>query len=191
MRSATLALALFSVGCTGEDTEAVVETPIAPSSIPGALFYEPFTSHYESRWEVSTDEEFTGEWRWEGYKEPEAIPGDKGLVVGSQARRHAISTRFATPIVPKVQPRDSSHPNPNPPNPPHPLTPRTTSPNPHLPATPNSTPCPLPLPLPPHPTPTPSPYPLTLPPPVPCPYPLPSLPPPPLAPVGFRARRAV
>ena len=70
-------------------------------SVDGAAFFEPFSSDWESRWLVSKDADFQGTWIHEAYTEPEGTPGDKGLMVGNEAKKHAVSHLFKEPIDPK------------------------------------------------------------------------------------------
>ena len=94
MRLALLILSL-SAHALGDGTDAATYAP--PETADGAFFFEPFIGGW-SRWRVSTDAEFNGEWKHEEYG---SVEGDHGLVVGSAARRHAISTIFDTPFVPE------------------------------------------------------------------------------------------
>jgi len=64
------------------------------------FFFEPFLDNWESTWKVSRDEEFSGRWKHEAYANDALIPGDKGLVVGDPARKHAVSTLFKEAFVP-------------------------------------------------------------------------------------------
>jgi calnexin len=73
----------------------------ALESLDGAHFFEGFGDDWLSRWTVSKDAEFTGEWKHEAYAEPEGLPGDKGIVVGNEARKHAVSTVFSESFDPK------------------------------------------------------------------------------------------
>jgi calnexin len=77
-------------------------TAIEPlTSVDGALFFEGFGDSWKDRWTVSKNSDFQGEWKHEEYASPAGIPGDKGLVVGSEAKKHAVSTVFAEPVDPK------------------------------------------------------------------------------------------
>jgi len=71
------------------------------TSVAGAHFFEGFGEDWESRWVVSKDSEFTGTWKHNTYSAPEGIEGDKGLEVGNEARKHAVSTVFPEPFDPK------------------------------------------------------------------------------------------
>jgi len=84
----TLGLALAAAE---EEAAEAVYTP--PETVEGAQFYEPFLDTWAERWVVSKDAEFTGTWKHETYV-PDGLPGDKGLVVGDPAKRHAVSTTF-------------------------------------------------------------------------------------------------
>ncbi|KAI3626060.1 hypothetical protein CBS9595_001421 [Malassezia furfur] len=77
-----------------------------PSTIKG-LFVEQFTPGWEKRWSPSRssklqrgEEEFKyeGEWRVEEPLVFPGIKGDKGLVLKSKAKQHAISTKLDKPI---------------------------------------------------------------------------------------------
>eukprot|EP00308_Calcidiscus_leptoporus_P008741 CAMPEP_0119361492 /NCGR_PEP_ID=MMETSP1334-20130426/8778_1 /TAXON_ID=127549 /ORGANISM="Calcidiscus leptoporus, Strain RCC1130" /LENGTH=468 /DNA_ID=CAMNT_0007376515 /DNA_START=13 /DNA_END=1419 /DNA_ORIENTATION=- len=70
-------------------------------SVADAFFFEGFDADWSSRWIVSKDSEFTGTWKHELYSDPEGIVGDKGIVVGDEARKHALSTVFSEPLDPK------------------------------------------------------------------------------------------
>lgn len=51
------------------------------------------------RWVISEDKDYTGEWRVEEGAEPFKIyKGDRGLVAGSAAKKHAISAKFVEPL---------------------------------------------------------------------------------------------
>mmetsp|Transcript_32496 Transcript_32496/g.75787 ORF Transcript_32496/g.75787 Transcript_32496/m.75787 type:complete len:562 (-) Transcript_32496:253-1938(-) len=105
VRLAVSVLALLGAACAEEEAEAVNASAYAPPSSPleGAVFFEPFTAPSVaelSQWTVSDDEEFTGEWKIETFAEPEGLEGDTGLVVSSQAKRHAIATVFDKPFSP-------------------------------------------------------------------------------------------
>jgi calnexin len=78
---------------------AVKSEPL--TSLDGAFFFEGFDDSWESRWTVSKDSEFTGTWKHAAYSEPEGIAGDKGIQVGNEARKHAVSTVFPEPYDPK------------------------------------------------------------------------------------------
>ncbi|KAL3892881.1 MAG: hypothetical protein SGPRY_014692, partial [Prymnesium sp.] len=71
-----------------------------PPTVDGAQFYEPFLDGWDKRWVISKDEEFKGKWKHEGKPHvlqtytPDSLVGDKGLVVGDAAKRHAVSTTF-------------------------------------------------------------------------------------------------
>jgi len=95
-------IAAFSRVCAEE--EALLSNYTPPTSLAGAAFFASFTEDSVadlSSWTVSSDPEFTGEWKLAEYSDPAAFPGDKGLVVSSPARRHAISTIFTQPVNPK------------------------------------------------------------------------------------------
>jgi len=88
-------LAFFCAFAAAEEepaaaAEEVVYTP--PATVEGAQFYEPFLE-FPGRWVVSKDAEFTGKWKHESFMH-DALKGDKGLVVGDPAQRHAVSTTF-------------------------------------------------------------------------------------------------
>jgi len=72
--------------------------PCAAISLAATWFTrDPRTSQV-----LAKNADYTGEFRHEPYNlRPEVLPEDKGLVVGSPARKHAISSVFATPIVTK------------------------------------------------------------------------------------------
>ena len=79
---------------------AAEEAPYAPpATLEGAHFFEPFLSHYGA-FTASKDEVFSGEWKHELYTH-DALAGDMGLVVGSVHKKHAVSSLFAKPFVPK------------------------------------------------------------------------------------------
>jgi len=80
---------------------AAASTAAPLESVDGAAFFEPFSSDWESRWLVSKDADFQGTWIHEAYTEPEGTPGDKGLMVGNEAKKHAVSHLFKEPIDPK------------------------------------------------------------------------------------------
>ncbi|WFC98294.1 kexin [Malassezia yamatoensis] len=77
-----------------------------PSSIKG-LFVEQFTPDWDTRWAPSRssklqrgEEEFKYDGEW-SVEEPTVFPGiknDKGLVLKSKAKQHAISAKFDKPI---------------------------------------------------------------------------------------------
>ena len=71
------------------------------TSLDGAFFFEGFGDDWGSRWVVSKDSEFTGTWNHATYSEPEGLPGDKGIQVGNEARKHAVSTVFPEAYDPK------------------------------------------------------------------------------------------
>jgi len=75
------------------------ETPAieVPATVDGAAFFEPFLDTWDATWKISKDADFKGTWKHEGYS-TEVIVGDKGLVVGDMAQKHAVSTLFATPF---------------------------------------------------------------------------------------------
>jgi len=71
-----------------------------PASVEGAAFFEPFLGDWEKTWKVSKDADFKGRWKHEGY-DKETIVGDKGIVVGDAAQKHAVSTLFPSSFVPE------------------------------------------------------------------------------------------
>jgi len=71
------------------------------SKLDGAHFFEGFGDDWQSTWTVSKNAEFTGTWKHTTYSEPEGIPGDKGIMVGNEARKHAVSTVFSDAYDPK------------------------------------------------------------------------------------------
>merc|ERR550514_1792188 len=105
-----LMIALLAIAAADEEAPAaepeVAEPEVAvpdvtiesPSTVDGAVFFEPFHSSWESTWKVSKDADFNGRWKLETY-----INGgdDTGLVVGDMARKHAVSTLFPTAFDPK------------------------------------------------------------------------------------------
>lgn len=58
------------------------------------VFSEVFDSDWESRWIISESSEFTGQWRVSEGAAPYTAEQDKGLIVDSMARKHAISAPF-------------------------------------------------------------------------------------------------
>jgi len=72
-----------------------------PAALDGAAFFEPFLANWEDTWKVSKDADFSGRWKLEDYIESNVIPGDQGLVVSDEARKHAVSTLFAQPFAPE------------------------------------------------------------------------------------------
>jgi len=88
---------------------ALVELPVlllaalanayTPPSAAGALFWEPFAESplsEGSKWVVPDG--FPGTWQHRSYSEPVGLPEDRGIVLSSAGKRHAISTVFAEPI---------------------------------------------------------------------------------------------
>lgn len=89
----------LAAAALAEDVAVSSEPYSPPTSIEGSIFFEPFLDDWASRWTVSKDADFTGTWKHEEYAH-NALEGDKGLVVGNQARKHAVSTLFDTPVDP-------------------------------------------------------------------------------------------
>ena len=86
-----------------EESEAPAEPEVAvevPLAVEGASFFEPFLPDWEDTWKVSKDADFSGRWKLESYS---SGGDDKGLVVSDPARKHAVSTLFASPFDPKGQ----------------------------------------------------------------------------------------
>ena len=94
----TLIAVLFIVASAEEDA---VTSGEVPDSAPGAHFFEPFQADWQANWKVSKDADFSGRWNLEEYQGT-GIPGDKGLVVSDPAKKHAVSTLFAEPVVPET-----------------------------------------------------------------------------------------
>ena len=100
------AVALMVLASAPAPAAAKREVTFEPSTIKG-LLVEQFAPGWEKRWSPSHssklqrgEEEFKyeGEWRVE---EPNVFPGikgDKGLVLKSKAKQHAISTKLDEPI---------------------------------------------------------------------------------------------
>lgn len=63
-----------------------------------AVFLETFGEDWESRWEISSSPDFDGKWYVGEGKLDWGLVGDEGLVVNSVARKHAISSKFSSPI---------------------------------------------------------------------------------------------
>ena len=92
--------ALTYLASAAQAEEPAEEAPYAPpATLEGAHFFEPFISHYGA-FTASKDEDFSGEWKHELYTH-DALAGDKGLVVGSPAKKHAVSSLFEKPFVAK------------------------------------------------------------------------------------------
>ena len=85
-----------------EAAEEAVPAGEIPATVEGAFFFEPFLGSWQETWKVSKDADFSGRWNLEPYADDKLIPGDKGLVVGDQARKHAVSTLFEKPFVPET-----------------------------------------------------------------------------------------
>jgi len=90
MRSA---LALGLLAAARAEEEAPKPKGEIPATVDGAFFFEPFLPSWTQTWKVSKDAEFNGRWQLEPFND-EGVPGDMGLVVSDQARRHAVSTVF-------------------------------------------------------------------------------------------------
>lgn len=100
------AVALMVLASAPAPAAAKREVTFEPSTIKG-LFVEQFTPGWEKRWSPSRssklqrgEEEFKyeGEWRVEEPHVFSGIKGDKGLVLKSKAKQHAISTKLDEPI---------------------------------------------------------------------------------------------
>jgi len=94
LSSAMLAIAVFGQA----EPEAAPYAP--PATLEGAHFFEPFLSPFGS-FEQSKDADFNGEWSHEDHQY-DGLVGDKGLVVSSPAKKHAVSSLFTAPFDPKV-----------------------------------------------------------------------------------------
>ncbi len=96
--------ALIAAAAASAD-DSIARPDFSPLAVDDAPFFEQFHDGYESRWKVSHAQKegeqelsYVGKWAFE---EPTVLPafnGDKGLVVKSAAARHAISSKFNTPI---------------------------------------------------------------------------------------------
>jgi len=93
MKHYTLALFLLLVSVVYSETFdfAHVHAPKGPS----IAYAEIFDDTWQTRWTVSKNKEFEGQWRVEEAQSPYTFSGDKGLVVGSPAKKHAISSQFS------------------------------------------------------------------------------------------------
>jgi len=103
MPNAAKLLLLVGLAVAASEEEAS-EAYVVPTSVEGAHFFEPFAAESVGgleKWTVSASEDFNGEWKIEDYGPVQGLAGDTGLVVSSEARKHAISTVFPTPIDPK------------------------------------------------------------------------------------------
>jgi len=72
---------------------------VVPPQTESLIFAETFSKDWDQRWVTSTKPEFTGKWAVQtptgglGADVPYQSP-DKGLVAGSEARKHAITVKF-------------------------------------------------------------------------------------------------
>ncbi|KAJ2468049.1 hypothetical protein EV174_006343, partial [Coemansia sp. RSA 2320] len=78
-----------------------------PYAVPGAALWEQFAESASPQWRRSKatkkgekEARYNGEWAVEEMVELAGVEGDKGLVVKSEARHHAISTQLAKPFDP-------------------------------------------------------------------------------------------
>jgi calnexin len=86
---------VFAVLCFTALVMADLPTEEGPYTVPAPkdfLFYETFQENWSSRWIVSDDEDFDGEWSVEAGPALSGIKEEVGLVVNSPAKKHAISS---------------------------------------------------------------------------------------------------
>eukprot|EP00992_Anisonema_acinus_P011796 TRINITY_DN7683_c0_g1_i1.p1 TRINITY_DN7683_c0_g1~~TRINITY_DN7683_c0_g1_i1.p1 ORF type:complete len:498 (-),score=78.72 TRINITY_DN7683_c0_g1_i1:402-1895(-) len=63
------------------------------------IFVENFDNDFTSRWKITRDAKFDGEWLWDSARQVVGSEGDKGLIVANAARHSAISAEFSVPLV--------------------------------------------------------------------------------------------
>jgi calnexin len=85
-------LALGALANVAQDEEYTVPEP------QNSLFHETFQSGWNTRWVISEDENFDGEWTVERGSAKYGIEQEKGLIVNSPAKKHAISILFPSVI---------------------------------------------------------------------------------------------
>mmetsp|Transcript_2753 Transcript_2753/g.3209 ORF Transcript_2753/g.3209 Transcript_2753/m.3209 type:complete len:550 (+) Transcript_2753:27-1676(+) len=97
---------LDELDLNGEQATEEAEEYVAPDLAPfkaKALLLETFDEDWETRWIASTLDDFPGTWKvGPGPKQP-ALPGDVGLILQDEAKRHAISAMLGSPLDPREQ----------------------------------------------------------------------------------------
>eukprot|EP01123_Difflugia_compressa_P012092 TRINITY_DN504_c0_g1_i1.p1 TRINITY_DN504_c0_g1~~TRINITY_DN504_c0_g1_i1.p1 ORF type:complete len:534 (-),score=145.66 TRINITY_DN504_c0_g1_i1:117-1718(-) len=76
------------------DTKSKSYATVAPPNSDSTLFAEIFDNNWKQKWVISAHPDFQGEWAVDEGSEPHRVHGDKGLIVNSIAKKHAISAKF-------------------------------------------------------------------------------------------------
>jgi len=88
-------LKLVCVCAETESSETVKDyARVSAPSTSSTIFAETFDDSWSERWVITKHRDFQGEWRVAEGSAPHTVKGDKGLIVSSEARKHAISAKF-------------------------------------------------------------------------------------------------
>jgi len=89
-------VAVLSV-CLSSEAPGSSPEPYSVPSPSNSLFFETFQNDWRSRWVVTEDEDFDGEWTV-AKGALHGIPEVKGLIVNSAAKKHAVSSAFSEAV---------------------------------------------------------------------------------------------
>lgn len=95
MKAALVLLSLICLLHAEETTNPSFEfSTVQRPTGSNIVFSEVFDDEWQDRWTISKHKDFEGEWRVEEGRAPFSFVGEKGLVVGSAAKKHAIVAPF-------------------------------------------------------------------------------------------------